>query len=920
MKSWVISATIVLVATLVVAEVVHDGSDDWGVRPHPAIVNPATGQDPDWTISLRGTWEFSPHQSFKPERNNHKVKFFHLRDDWPDVRPIKVPGCWEAQGVGTNAMSDCWDVKWDHNAKRIRHFHSGDGWYRKDVAIPDAWRGRRIWLKIGGVRSLGWFWVNGKQVALNRKYCGTYKYEITEFVKPGEKARVVVQVNNAMPSRKGLMAAMNRWGGLYRDVEIEATPATFIDDAWVRGDLDRREAELHVTIGGRDIGRTACPQAAERRVNDNAPCQIRFTVDGKTADAAVAADGEAVVRLPLPELRPWSPERPNLYTGTVELVENGQVVHARRERFGVRKFEVRGECLYLNNERFFVRGFGDDHVYPLTGVSPADREYHLAHLRLAREAGFNYVRLHTHCEVPEYFEAADEAGIIVQAELPYNADVCCEHFEFDPVRDARELYLNYRRHPSFAVYSMGNEGSFGKDLDARLHKLIKAWDSDRLKINQDSQVEWVNPPESADFMGGPISAWPRGSFNPGRPFVCHEYLNLGIKADSRLEPLFTGIWEPPFPRSERAAWLARFGLDHAWGDRLQDAQHVLQRHYQKEGIESARSDPYCDGYCFWTLVDVVVPLDVGVSGQGWLTPFWTPKTFGMLPMEFAVFNSPACLIADLPGTNRVHVSGERMDIDVALANFEGGIRGGPLRLSWRIEVSGVSIATGGETVLEIPDGDMRRIARLGMVAPSVKRPCRAKLTLSLGNTANSYDLWLFPRRRRCLARDVAVADELFASLSARYEGLLHEIDLDFASVAVVVGGSVFEETALRKGKKVVSISGWRGPTNVTLGWWGMGGQVGTAFLSHPCFGDFPHDGFLTPLWFRILKHGRRLPDASIRTADLVGVGEGGGACYAYVVENKGNVRIYGVDVVSDTPEGASLLDNIVDWAKGGSRK
>ena len=57
-------------------------------------------------------------------------------------------------------------------------------------------------------------------------------------------------VKNDVPSRKGLFSAMHRWGGIYRDVEFEATPQTFIDDAGVRGLFDEKAAEVHVAVGG----------------------------------------------------------------------------------------------------------------------------------------------------------------------------------------------------------------------------------------------------------------------------------------------------------------------------------------------------------------------------------------------------------------------------------------------------------------------------------------------------------------------------------------------------------------------------------------------------------------------------------------------------------------------------------------------
>ena len=90
-----------------------------------------------------------------------------------------------------------------------------------------------------------------------------------------------------------------------------------------------------------------------------------------------------------------------VYLAELVLCDGDQPVHGWVERFGVRKLEVRGDRFFFNNKPFFVRGYGDDFVYPLTLVSPASREEHLRHFKAARQAGFLYVRLHTHCELPE---------------------------------------------------------------------------------------------------------------------------------------------------------------------------------------------------------------------------------------------------------------------------------------------------------------------------------------------------------------------------------------------------------------------------------------------------------------------------------------------------------------------------------------
>lgn len=297
-------------------------------------------------------------------------------------------------------------------------------------------------------------------------------------------------------------------------------------------------------------------------------------------------------------------------------------VHGWTERFGVRKIEVRGKRFFLNDKPHFIRGYGDDFVYPLTISSPASKEEHLKHLKNARAAGFNYVRLHTHCEVPDFFEAADEAGIMIQPELPYYDDYPVEAFAFDPARDLAEPYLHYRRYVSFTTMSTGNEGLLGSPLDRELYKLAKRLDPSRLAIHQDGNL---NTAENSDFRNGPITVWEPGNFKCDAPFVAHEYLNLCVKQDPRLELRFNGAWMPPVSMAKRESWLSAAGLDRRWGDACQHAQHVLQRIYQKHGLEAARMDPLCGGYSFWTIVDVVVKQSDTYSAQGLFNPFWEVK-------------------------------------------------------------------------------------------------------------------------------------------------------------------------------------------------------------------------------------------------------------------------------------------------------
>jgi len=799
----------------------------------------------------------------------------------------------------------------------------GEAWYRKTVAIPAAWQGRRIWLKVGGVRSQGWFWVNNKTVAWVDAYCGTYKYDITDLVQAGTQAVVVAAVNNAIPSRKGQMISSHLFGGLYRDVELEATPDTRIDDAWVRGDFDRQEAEVHATVAF----------ATEAARLKNPVIRVSITPVGanhgspmKQHSPVVFAEGkresEVVMRVPLAPFRPWSPEQPDLYVAEITLCDGETPVQGWAERFGVRKVEVRGERFFLNNKPLFLRGYGDDFVYPLTMVSPASKEEHLKHLKIARAAGFNYVRLHTHCELPEYFEAADEAGIMIQPELPYYGDYPTEAFTFDPMRDLTELYRHYRRYVSFTTYCTGNEGLLGKPLDREIYQLAKRLDPDRLMLHQDGNC---NTAENSDFRNGPINVWEPGSFTCDAPFVAHEYLNLSVKQDPRLEGRFSGPWMPPVPMAKRDGWLKAAGLDRRWGDACQDAQHALQKFYQKRGVEAARLDPACDGYDFWTIVDVVVQQGETYSAQGLFNPFWEVKSNGSTPEAFRLFNGATALLLKTEPEARIAVSGDNVKAGFWITHY-GDAPLEQAKVRWVLRAGDAVLVQGECEGGTVELGSTRLLAEAVLAIPAVAKPLHAVLEATViqkteERITNTWDFWVFPKRAKLDGTGVAVSRELMPALEKLYAGLVAAGTPDAEKAELLVSrlGAPDVGAALAAGKRVLLINGTEGKPNVNLGWWWMGSQVGTAFARHPALGDFPHDGTLSPLAFRILKQGRPLPFTGVLPDEMLVVGEGGSGYYLYAGEARvdaGRVLMtFGLDLLSGTPEGTCLLDGMVRYVR-----
>lgn len=921
--------------SLLIAIVVTDANpeaglvDHWGARPAtPTVVHAVTVSPLQEILSLRGEWDFVTDPGLAGRHRMGKGPGWN-EPDCSDVRKIEVPGCWEAQGVGEPGMSHDWGLPFDCIPRPLNHVYMGTARYRKVADIPTEWAGKRIWLKVGGVRTEAWFWVNQQRVAHLNTYCGSYKYDITDLVAAGKAAEIVATVRNDTPSRKGCMAAFHRFGGFYRDIELEATPPTWLDDVWVRGDLEKKAAMVNVSL--RRAG-------GEVLANPGLGIVIH-TLDGQPAGTfrqpvQLDADGGAdvVCKVPLSVFRAWTPETPNLYVAEVKLVSGETVVHGWRERFGVRKLEVRGSRFYLNGNPYFLRGYGDDYIYPITLISPPDRQEHLAHLRKASRAGFNYVRHHTHCEATEFFEAADEAGILIQAELPYYHDITPEGFEFDPFRDIQELYRHYRRYVSFATYSTGNEGHLGSPLDREIYQWAKRTDPDRIFQHQDGGC---NTKENADFFSpngyglvSTIMPWSRGSFDAlDVPFIAHEYLNLGIKMDPRLEPKFTGAIPSPRRMADYEASLTAAGLDRSWGDGCLDAAHSLQGYYQKQGLEQARLDPACDGYAYWTIVDVMVAQGDTYTGQGFLNAFWEEKQGGLTLDQFRCFNGPTVILAKIQPASSIAVTGEPCKVTLWISHFDAE----PLRqrqILWTLQTATDTLAAGALGPFNSVAGDVKELGVCAFEVSPIDKPVHAvfEAVLDGSDITNSWDFWLFPKRAEKGGDGMAATADLFAVLSQRYTGMARAGTKDAETAQLVIGSWDHPDLieASRNGKRAIMIGPAEGEPNIRLGWWLLGNQVGTVFARHPVFGDFPHDGKLTPLWFRLIKQGLPLPvDPKNGEIQPFAVGEGQKQYFIYIYQKKDldgqrQLITYGVDLLADTPEGACLLDAMIDYVRSGA--
>ena len=105
----------------------------------------------------------------------------------------------------------------------------------------------------------------------------------------------------------------------------------------------------------------------------------------------------------------------------------------------------------------FLRGKHDACVFPLTGHSPMDKTSWINYFQRCKDYGINHVRFHSWCPPEAAFAAADELGIYLQPELPFWGTLEGEELLSFLRKEGLNIVRTYGHHPSFAMFSLGNE-------------------------------------------------------------------------------------------------------------------------------------------------------------------------------------------------------------------------------------------------------------------------------------------------------------------------------------------------------------------------------------------------------------------------------------------------------------------------------
>jgi hypothetical protein len=496
-------------------------------------------------------------------------------------------------------------------------------WFRRSFDVPETMRGKRIKLYFGGVKYNSAVYVNGQKVGGTYNGFVPFECDITAAAKVGatndlavalydwtgvfgdKKIDFKVKFDDVRDvPRDNVLApvgGMVNTYGIWDEVKLRAVPAVHIKDLTIRTSVRQHSMTVDYVLVNetdRDATVTLAPQAMD---GDRPALKL------PERSVSVPAGGETNLTLaqPWPNPRYWSFEDPHLYYLVSSLRADNDIVDEQRTRFGFREIWTQGHRYYLNGMpcTMLATSWWPPTIYESRGTI-ADK------MRAIKAANCRIFRTHTQPWIEEYYEVADEVGLMMVPEGPVWNDRETYRVN-DPVfwRNYAEcltaMVQRGKNHPSIVQWSLENE-FFGNRIDnttenrkdlARLGTMVKTLDPTRpITYESDGDPEGVTdvigmhyPHEYPDF-----NQWPNTAYWLDETLPASRFFTPGGKPwrYDRKKPVYIGefLWVPSATPASETMWFGdeaylNFDLYHKRGKGLswRDAIRAY-RHYEIAGI------------------------------------------------------------------------------------------------------------------------------------------------------------------------------------------------------------------------------------------------------------------------------------------------------------------------------------------------
>ena len=337
--------------------------------------------------------------------------------------------------------------------------------YRRSFVPAESWKGRLVKLTVEAAAHRAEVYLNGKK--LTEHFCGytAFSVDLAPHLVYGEENILVIKVDSRESINQppfGRVIDYMTYGGIYREVYLDVLDTTCLEDVFVKTKrISATEYELSAEI--------TCLQLKEDEV------RVKLLNEQEQEIGSLERSWQRITGI-----TEWHPVHPVLYKLKAELVRRGEVVDTMEVRFGFREAVFKEDGLYLNGEKFKLRGLNRHQSYPYVGYAMPESMQKLDADILKKELGVNAVRTSHYPQSHYFLDRCDELGLLVFTEIPGWQFIGDEDWKKIAMENTREMVMQYRNHPSIILWGVRiNESMDDDEFYAETNHIAHELDSTR---------------------------------------------------------------------------------------------------------------------------------------------------------------------------------------------------------------------------------------------------------------------------------------------------------------------------------------------------------------------------------------------------------------------------------------------------------
>ncbi|MBS1580082.1 MAG: glycoside hydrolase family 2 protein [Bacteroidetes bacterium] len=368
----------------------------------------------------------------------------------------------------------------------------GIGWYRKTFVVPVTSKNKQIRIEFDGVYRCSEVWVNGHRLGFRPNGYISFQYNLTPYIKFGEKNSIVVKVDNSKQMN-------SRWysgSGIYRNVRLVTTNNIAVAH-WGSFVTTPKTSSAQATVNIQlSLNNTTKNNANVITVNTIYDVQgnvvAKKTINNilLKENETTKVEDELIVKQPVL----WSIEKPVLYKVVSQIIQNGKIVDSYTTSIGIRSFYFdANKGFFLNNKPLKILGVCNHHDLGCLGAAINYRAIE-RQLEILKSFGCNAIRTSHNPPAPELLELCDKMGFIVMDEAFDMWKIAKTEYDYHLYwdewhkKDLEDQILRDRNHPSVFMWSIGNEipeqeHSSGTSIATELVGIVKNLDTTRAIVD-----------------------------------------------------------------------------------------------------------------------------------------------------------------------------------------------------------------------------------------------------------------------------------------------------------------------------------------------------------------------------------------------------------------------------------------------------